>query len=202
MRLLPLAAVLTALIGCGQVRGGSQIGTEDGYGCAIIERTPFPTGIPEGFDWSAEDAVDATLGSANGETDPGGDLVSLDAVLTGEAQLVHTDVPSGSGERFCPDFLELPVLLSVEGPGVQEAVETTVNAYVDGSVHTGFSVDAAETNGSAVPPPDSRILRIDAWLEDRWSGEAVWVIESEDGTGDDGTASQELRVLWAFWAER
>ena len=60
--------LLIVLPSCGQIRGGSQIGTEND-GCEIVSTEPAPVGVPDGFSLTVADAEGMALGAFAGTLD-------------------------------------------------------------------------------------------------------------------------------------
>lgn len=198
-----LALAIVGATGC-----GSQIGTEDAFGCEVISTEPVGDTTPDGFDVSPTAARNAVVGSFSG-TITLEDESTVDLILTvsSDADMEVQRREATGGDEFiepaadplgCGDVYALDATVKLAaGTALDETVDTTILITTDGTGSFGAQIDQDDLVGDAEPfQLDTTDLakvtfNVNGTLVgDGWGGSLGFTGETEpSGTGDDAVVS-------------
>ena len=212
--LLGLILGTSTLVGCDLgTNPGTQIGTELA-GCVVRSEEAVVIGeVPQGFTDTYDQAIDGAFGAFTGTLtlQVGGDE-AMTFTLTQDGdpvverlEWVNTDNTDIGG--YCYDTYTVPILLGLASSGLDESIEATLRADLNGIVTVSLEIDEADLSGSAQPSgfdvadTDHVWFNASGTYDDGWTATLSFAGESTSGSGPDASVSLSQEPYGTFASE-
>lgn len=217
MRPLFLLCLFT-VTGC-----GTQIGTENAFGCQVDSEEDVSdlSTAPSGFSLTPQEALDQVLGDFAGTFtyEMGGtEAMTLSLVRAGDLVVERRSMHTGDGAEInlaadpdCVDALRIPATISfAAGTALDEEVAGHVFVDIDGKGSVSVQLTQDDVQGDATPPTldVGQLAKVwmslyGTWRGEDWQGSVGFTGESyPSGTGDDATVSAANDPLGDFLLTR